>query len=44
MAGLDYDLGKDLGLGRGYEVPAAVVQSVIRAADQGSRGEFQCDT
>lgn len=36
--GLDYELGKDLGLARGKEVPTPVVQSVIQAADQGNRG------
>lgn len=36
--GLDYDLGKDVGLMRGHEVPPSVVQSVIQAADQGNRG------
>ena len=36
--GLDYELGKDLGLARGNEVPVSVVQSVIQAADQGNRG------
>ncbi|CAN0366304.1 unnamed protein product, partial [Ectocarpus sp. 8 AP-2014] len=35
--GLDYDLGKGLGLIRGHEVPTSVVQSVIQAADQGNR-------
>ncbi len=36
--GLDFDLGKDLGLTHGHEVPTSVVQSVIQAADQGNRG------
>lgn len=36
--GLDYDLGKGLGLTREHEVPTSVVQSVIHAADQGNRG------
>lgn len=36
--GLDYDLGKGLGLTRKHEVPTSVVQSVIHAADQGNRG------
>lgn len=38
---LDNDLGKNVGLSRGHEVPSSVVQSVIQAADQGNRGTIR---
>lgn len=36
---LEYEIGKELGLRNGKEIPTSVVQSVIRGADQGNRGE-----
>lgn len=38
--GLEYELGKELGLRFGGEVSISVVQSAVRGADQGNRGNI----